>query len=185
MCNSTSNGKCKVQKCKENHKKHFCKICHDKDSNHFSKSCPNGIILWHGTKLENLQSILTNGLYPSKVGCMGEGIYLTTKKEAFCIAQHRGKMNQTDYVVVQVKVNLGKTLELQTNYDYQGNWKNFYDSATRFHESWANIKTKFQEWIVKDMSQITIMGYYDKDSQFYDNKVIFKTKEYYYSNKQI
>lgn len=31
---------CLVPGCKEYHRSHFCKICNDRDSNHFSSNCP-------------------------------------------------------------------------------------------------------------------------------------------------
>jgi hypothetical protein len=32
--------RCKIPKCTENHKQHFCKVCQDPDSDHFSSDCP-------------------------------------------------------------------------------------------------------------------------------------------------
>lgn len=30
---------CIVKRCKENHSRHYCKFCKDKDSDHFSNQC--------------------------------------------------------------------------------------------------------------------------------------------------
>eukprot|EP00347_Sterkiella_histriomuscorum_P018333 403345905 len=179
MDNSSLYDKCKVILCQHIHKKHYCKICCNTDSNHFSKYCPKGTILWHGTKLENIESILENGFYQSREGSMGAGIYLTTKEEALSIAKHRGNQNQSKYVVIQVRVNLGKILELKENHDFEGKWReNQFNSATRFHFSWAGIKTKFQEWIVKDNSQLQIMGYFEEDGSYFEVYRDYKQRKY-------
>lgn len=35
--------KCKVTNCQENHEKHYCKLCKNDDSDHFSSNCPKSL----------------------------------------------------------------------------------------------------------------------------------------------
>ena len=95
---------CRVPNCNEKHAQHFCRVCGNKNANHFSKNCRKGKVLYHGTKFDVLKPIIKDGFYPSTVGNLGQGVYLTTKDEALKIARSKGKQ----HVVIRVRVNLGK-----------------------------------------------------------------------------
>jgi hypothetical protein len=41
---------CKVLGCKKNHKVHYCRVCQTNDVSHLPFDCPQGTILYHGTK---------------------------------------------------------------------------------------------------------------------------------------
>lgn len=51
---------CKVDGCNESHSKHFCTLCKKDDVTHFAMNCPEGIDLWHGTRMTNLSDISLN-----------------------------------------------------------------------------------------------------------------------------
>lgn len=63
MANSQKYYHCKVQGCPENHKNHFCKICHDNDSDHFSSSCKQNI----QTSLKNSSNINSFNTGPTRI----------------------------------------------------------------------------------------------------------------------
>lgn len=40
---------CQVIGCKANHQSHFCRVCQNSNVNHFSRNCPKGTVIYHGT----------------------------------------------------------------------------------------------------------------------------------------
>ena len=48
---------CKIFCCKEDHIRHYCRVCNQNDSDHFSRHCPNGTVLYHGIDLEIIKSL--------------------------------------------------------------------------------------------------------------------------------
>jgi hypothetical protein len=86
--------KCKVSDCKEGHRKHYCRVCHNKDSDHYATSCPKGINLYHGTRLDAALNIQKTGFRPSKFGRLGEGVYFTPDFEIAATIGARTKFQQ-------------------------------------------------------------------------------------------
>lgn len=118
-------GMCQVQGCKEGHGQHYCRVCDNPNSTHFSRNCPQGIDLYHGTRVSNITSILSSGLHPSPNGRIGGGIYFAEKDVATAIADHRGQ--GTGVAVLRVRVNPGKC-------------------KTGVHPPWAGVNDEFKEW---------------------------------------
>jgi len=79
---------CKVNGCDENHPKHYCRLCKKDDVSHFGRDCPEGVDLWHGTRITNLSGISQNhGLFTSGAGCrLGQGVYFASKEVATAVA---------------------------------------------------------------------------------------------------
>ena len=40
---------CRVLGCKEDHIRHYCRLCDQNDSEHFSRNCPDGTVLYRIT----------------------------------------------------------------------------------------------------------------------------------------
>ena len=141
--------KCRVPTCQENHIKHFCSLCNNRNSNHFSHECHSGVTLYHGTKVNNTSGIASKGLKPSTNGCLGPGIYFVEEySEAESIAKHRTG-NGGVSVVIECNVYLGKMVDLQNIIDKRS-WKDRYDSAIDIHPAWAGISYDFYEICVKN-----------------------------------
>lgn len=68
---------CKVVGCHDKHNKHYCRICSNGDADHFSTVCPEGITLYHGTRVNFVSPICGEGLKPSAGGSLGPGVYFT------------------------------------------------------------------------------------------------------------
>ena len=83
--------KCKVRGCPETHSTHYCRLCEEDDTTHFSRDCPTGRILYHGTRLSNIQGVAKAGLKASTDGRLGAGVYFTESFEvASSISNYRG-----------------------------------------------------------------------------------------------
>ena len=108
-----------MSNCNESHSSHYCNLCRTTDSTHFAKDCPEGVTLYHGTRVTNITSILNRGLNPSQNGRLGAGIYFTGKDEALKISSRHG--TGTGVAVIECKVNLLKVK------DY-GNYNGFNES---------------------------------------------------------
>ena len=80
---------CKVDGSNETHRKHFCRLCKKDDVTHFVKNCPEGVDLWHGTRMTNLSGIsLNKGLKASNSGRLGKDVYFANKEVATAVAKH-------------------------------------------------------------------------------------------------
>lgn len=118
--------RCKAKGCEENHKEHYCSVCHTSNSHHMSVHCPKGITIYHGSKGENLASIMKNGLRPCIGGRIGDGIYFTNKEFAGIIADHRTQGNG-EIIVLECRVNESECKKGD-------------------HPPWAGINHDFPEW---------------------------------------
>ena len=141
---------CRVSGCNENHTRHYCKICRNDDVSHFAKDCPEGVVLWHGTRITSLSSIsLNNGLTASGPDCrLGQGVYFAGKDDATAVSKHRG--NGTGVVVIGCRVRLGNMKNC--GYAADKNWHGQYDSACGIHPSWAGLPA-FTEYCLGDESR--------------------------------
>jgi len=132
------------------------------------EACRKVTTLWHGTKLENLRSILTNGLClaHAKSGLLGTGIYLTPDIMK-CMSYTSG-VNNTIKVILECKVRLGNVFnsydERETDFqmpkDKTELWKLGYHSlfAGPKHTPstvWGGA-TRFREFAVFDPKQVVI-----------------------------
>ena len=146
---------CRVAKCKENHASHFCSLCQDHDSNHFSCDCTKGITLYHGTKVDNTSGIASEGLKPSKNGRLGPGVYFVESySEAISIAKHRDREDGNVSVVLECTVSLGQMANLcnvRDSWELQS-WQGRYHSAKAVHPPWAGINYSFNEICVKNQT---------------------------------
>ena len=66
---------CKAWLCQKEHTSHFCRLCDQKDSQHLSRHCPEGVILYHGTTSSAVEIITEEGLRSRDNGRWGRGIY--------------------------------------------------------------------------------------------------------------
>ncbi|CDW79569.1 gig2-like protein [Stylonychia lemnae] len=145
-----SKKKCKISACSDNHAKHYCRVCKDKDSDHFARDCTQGIILYHGTRVSFIKSIIANGLQPSKHGRLDSGIYFTDRDTAILISKHRGQ--GTGVAVFKCRVNTDEQSCVEGT-----------------HPVWKGVTTStFQEWCLKDPLKHRIMGFEVIDGEFED-----------------
>lgn len=154
--------------CPYHHQAHKCKHCGDKDADHRSTYCPKirrrgyrvpdcnpGIELCHGTKMENMPGISRDGLFPSKSGRLGPGIYFTEEQYAKQIAKYRG--NGKGQCVIYCMVNLGRMKDVGSGHDLSGSWaNNGYDSCKAQHPNWAGINHSFPEYCLKNKTKCKI-----------------------------
>ena len=137
---------CKVPNCTSAHDKHYCRLCQKDDVSHFAMDCPEGVDLWHGTKISNLSSISQNrGLKASGDGRLGSGVYFASKEIATAVSKHRGA--GTGVVILCCRVRLGKTKHCGAVADKT--WHGQYDSATGTHGAWGAAPS-FTEYVLKD-----------------------------------
>ncbi|TNV76669.1 hypothetical protein FGO68_gene10814 [Halteria grandinella] len=130
--------RCKAADCTEAHTKHYCKICKSSDSNHKARNCPQGINLYHGTKVSVISKIISEGLNPSTSGRIGPGIYFANLDTAMHVANSRGQGTGT--VVVRCRVNASKC-------------------KTGHHPKWEGVTpTSFDEWCLQDSTSYRITG---------------------------
>lgn len=153
-----SGARCKARNngCDENHAKHYCRVCESSDSDHLAMNCPKGTTLYHGTRVTSISPISLTGLKGSSSGRLGPGLYLTTKAEAFKIAEHYGV--GTGVAVFEVRVNISSCKDLGSAGDTGGSWMSGYNSATSMHPPWAGIPVPFREWVIKDPTKCRIKG---------------------------
>ncbi|CDW80360.1 gig2-like protein [Stylonychia lemnae] len=129
---------CRISECKKNHALHYCNICENKNSDHLPRNCPHGIEVFHGTAVQNIPSILENGLQPSTNGTLGRGIYFAKGIEALQISVHRG--DGSGFAVFKCKVN--------PKY-----------CKTSVHPQWQGVtNSEFQEWCLQDCSKYAFVG---------------------------
>ena len=156
-------GRCRVRECHENHSRHFCRVCKEKDTDHFSSKCPNAKTLYHGTHSGALEPIKQNGLIGSGGGRLGPGVYFVEKfEEAKKISRNRqqkaDKYKNYTTVVLKCKVRLGKHTDLGRG---EGDgWQTNWHSASTMHPPWAGIGYHFKEYCLKDSSYCVVNTIY-------------------------
>ncbi|CEM31392.1 unnamed protein product [Vitrella brassicaformis CCMP3155] len=117
---------CRVPGCKKAHN-HYCRLCGDKDSDHWASECPKGITLYHQTSIAAGQAIASGrNMQPGTGGLVGGGIYFAaTEQETNRKAHHRGCM-------IEARVYLGKIKQITKtqifNYTHQSLQQEGYDS---------------------------------------------------------
>ena len=145
--------KWKVAVCELGHSRHFCRLCREQDTSHFSSDCPNSKTLYHGTQVEYLKSITNEGLKESESGTLGKGVYFVEHyDEAKNISRYRRKCDPKgvpNSVVIECQVHLGKHRNFDNNFNFDNNcydtWQyNNFDSASRMHPPWCKHKKLFQ-----------------------------------------
>ena len=149
---------CKVNRCSEKHKSHYCRLCGCKNAKHFSQDCPKGRRLYHGTRLSSIKGISSEGLQPSTKGRLGPGIYFAESfNDAKEISLHRGAGEGG--AVFECNVNLGriKYLRKRRKRDLY-TWRyEEYDSAEATHPPWPGVKTEeFTEYCLKDPKKCSV-----------------------------
>ena len=155
------------------HSRHYCRLCEDDNSDHLSRHCPTGTILYHGTTRENAISITGDVLKSSKDGRLGSGVYFVGKeKEAMKIAQYRARQDgdPSNWAVLTCNVNLGRMddwthcpsgiLKYHLHHkevlaEIDKGYK--YDSNFAMHPPWAGIKDKFGEYCLKNYLRCNVM----------------------------
>ena len=145
---------CRVPGCSVRHRSHYCRLCSNQDSSHYWQDCPEGKILYHGTRLSSIKLISEEGLRPSTAGRLGPGIYVTDDFQvAETISLNRGQEGNGG-AVFECKVNLRHIKDLIR--DTGSKWQNEgYDSAQTIHSSWYNTG-EFTEFYLKDTSKCSI-----------------------------
>ncbi|CDW87186.1 interferon-inducible protein gig2 [Stylonychia lemnae] len=129
---------CGIKECKVEHWSHYCNVCDKGNSDHLPKDCPQGISIYHGTKVSNISSIIDNGLRPSTHGRIGSGIYFAGGDVVLDITKHRGDGN--GLVVFKCRVN--------PNY-----------CRTGVHPTWTGVtKAPFNEWCLTDSTKYALIG---------------------------
>ena len=112
------------------------------------------IELFQGTRVENVQSIISCGFVGSAKGRLGPGGYFTDNFHAAqVISAHRG--NGTNTVVLKVQVKLPKCVKLDTMHiaeAFDGREQKWakeggYMAATGTHPSWLGL-APFNEWVI-------------------------------------
>ena len=134
---------CNVLECYKIHKRHYCRLCEDDDSCHFSTEFSYSRTLYHGTRFTAVPTIVENGIRKSQVGRLGGGVYFAkTLEHAKKISEYRDRQNGSrdeNAVVVKCQVYMGLHKHLAANSD----WQIFYDSACAMHPPWAGITVTF------------------------------------------
>lgn len=152
------NSHCRVFNCKENHPYHYCKVCQEKNSDHFSRHCPKSTILYHATNINNYESIKKNGFIASNGGTLGAGVYFSdNSKTAQEIAINKANFDENT-LYIPCRVYLGNSDDKAYEFDINGNWRSNFDSASRIHGSWGACNENFKEYCVKDTSRIKLLN---------------------------
>ena len=166
---------CRVHGCTQRHNSHYCRLCEDNNSNHFSHACPQGIQLYHVTALSNIRGIAEIGLQPTNIGRLGKGVYFAKNfKDAKDISLHRGKAGGQAAVVFECNVNLGNIKDMERSSEDSWQMGN-YDSAQGIHEKWV-CDDDFTEFCLKDPKKCSIKrvavtkGHIDDSGVFYIHK---------------
>jgi hypothetical protein len=149
------NQKCKAVGCDENHSQHYCRLCDDNNSNHLASNCSTGVILYHGSRCSNLESISKNGLYASKVGRIGPGVYLASRENTLKVSEFRGQ--GTGLIIFKCKVNLQKCFDHGKISDETGSNSKSYNSSKGIHPPWHS-HPEMPEWCLKDPKKLRIVG---------------------------
>ena len=155
------------------HSRHYCRLCEDKNSNHLSRNCPKGIILYHGTTVDAALSIIKEGFKYSTDGCWGPGIYFVNdEREAKKIAKHKARLRSRFWAVLECRVNLGKV------YDWSS-WEKSpailkllesehkdHDSIKANHFPWAGVRYQFNEYCVRNHQKCNVLKMQREDGSF-------------------
>ncbi len=134
---------------------------HHKKFSHDGRKSQTTCRLFHGTRYENADSILRDGLRESSEGRLGKGVYFTTKKWAHRIAAQKG--NGTKICVIEVEVDLGNLKKLDgQEEDRTGNWSRHsphHISCRTMHPPWSAVTQKqFLEICVRNSKRCKIVG---------------------------
>lgn len=153
---------CKVNGCKEKHTHHYCRVCSDTDSSHFSRQCPKGTFVYHGTKKEYADLIVKDGFKASAKGRIGPGVYFTLSfGEAKKIAEYRFPQQEPVVIECRAIVQYNQFRYDDTPEEVERKvreWKVFnkQTAGSGFHPPWANNEV-FKEVVVRDPKMISII----------------------------
>jgi len=125
--------------------------------------------LFHGTRADNSQDIYDNGLLASKGGRLGPGTYLTGDFELADKAadRHGVQGTGTGKLVVVVKMELGRMVDLGTDWDTKGKWQESGEcsTCTGIHPPWLNFE-EFREFNVRAGVSYTIVAMHSVGGHF-------------------
>ena len=166
---------CKVHGCIEKHTSYYCSLCGCKDSAHSSHDCPQGTVLYHGTRLSSIKGVTEEDLKLTSNGCLWQGIHSGESfKDAENVSLHKGE--GISIVVFECRVNLGKVKDLNEKKENLTKWRNEkFDSARAIHPSLGD-PNKYTELCLKNARKCIIIrvvvtqGYVDDLSVFYEKK---------------
>ena len=146
---------CRVLGCSERHRSHYCRLCGNQDSSHYSQDCPEGKMLYHGTILSSIKGISEEGLRLSTYGRLGPGVYFTDDFQvAETISLNRDQEGNNGGAVFECNVNLRRIKDLIR--DTGSEWQNErYDFAQTIHPSWYGT-TEFTEFCLKDARKCSV-----------------------------
>ncbi|CEM31362.1 unnamed protein product [Vitrella brassicaformis CCMP3155] len=97
---------CRVKGCKKAHK-HYCRLCGDKDSDHWATECPKGITLYHQTSAASAQAIASGRkMMRGSTGIVGGGIYFAASEQATMGKAH------SPGCMIEARVYLGNSLKI-------------------------------------------------------------------------
>ena len=158
---------CKARRagCLEEHSSHYCRLCEDTDSDHLSRDCPSGTLLFHGTTAHAARSITEEGLKCSSDGCWGKGIYFVEDRDlAVKIAKLRQNQRNEGWAVLECMVNLGRICDWTRRPRHEFDLRRFrnsgFNSIEGTHPAWAaaEINNEFTEYCLKDDRKCNVVG---------------------------
>ena len=117
--------------------------------------CPEGGILYHGTRLSSIKGISCQSLKPSTSGRLGQGVYFADSLQvADKISRKRGTGNVA--AVFECMVYLGRKKDLGSIRD--STWQNQgFDSVEGIHPLWPRLDTgEFTEFCLKDVKKCNV-----------------------------
>eukprot|EP00066_Takifugu_rubripes_P025116 XP_011614382.1 PREDICTED: uncharacterized protein LOC101080231 [Takifugu rubripes] len=115
--------------------------------------------MYHGTTVANARLIIPNGFQRSKVGLLGEGVYVTRDVLKACNYPRNSALS--DRVVLKLRVRLGKCKEIRDDKDpLLTTWsKNGFDSAWVPPDAkMASVPSGLQENCVFDPRRVEVVG---------------------------
>lgn len=141
---------------------HFAGWCAVEDSKTLSEGeepkSGRVYIMYHGTHIDNAESIIINGFKPSSGGMLGRGVYTSRNiRKAMCYPLRTDKRDQ---VVFKLKVNVGKVKKINCdNHPLRTTWHdNGYDCAwVPPHSNLSTVKSGREEDCVWDPKRITVV----------------------------
>ena len=156
QCRAKSDG------CIKNHRKHFCRLCDENNSDHLSRNCPQASTLFHGTAVDASKNIRKGlkglkGLKCSPRGSLGPGIYFVDNREyALRIARDR---NPNNWAVLQCKVNLGPPVARNQS----SNTIERLHGTVGVHPPWAGITTDFMEYCLTNENRCNVVAEFSRN----------------------
>ena len=118
-------------------------------------NCPEGRILYHGTRLSSIKGIICQSLRPSTSGRLGQGVYFT---DSLQVAEKISRKRVTGNVaaVFECMVYLGRKKDLGSIRDSK--WENEgFDSAEGINPLWPGLDTgEFTEFCLKDAKKYNV-----------------------------